>query len=486
MDALLGIDVGTSSCKAAAFDLNGVVIAQSVKEYNVYYPHEGFAEQDADEWFAAVSAAVREVTAAVGAEKIAAVGIDGQSWSCIMCGEDRNALARTPIWIDTRASEECAFIRGTLGDEHIFSLCGNPVMPQYVTPKALWFKKHAPGLFGSTYKILQSNSYIAMKLTGVFSQDVSQGYGHFFWDIKNCRYDIDTARSLGLDINIFPDVYKCSEVIGTVTVGAAALTGLREGTPVVAGGLDAAAGTFGAGVYKDRMTQEQGGQAGGMSICCDTPVTHRSLIAGNHICEGLWLLQGGTVGGGAAVKWYSGVLGGAYGGSLAELDRAADESEAGAGGVIFLPYLNGERSPLWNENAKGVFYGMSYRTTKGELARAVMEGVAYSLRHNLECAAQCGVSPSRLYSVGGAAKSEFWTRLKCDVTGIPITVPDAANATALGAAMTAGIGIHAYKDAAAAVKAAVRFTAEYTPDESKREVYDRGYKLYREIGERLF
>lgn len=298
---LLGIDIGTSSCKIAIFQENGKVVAQANRAYAVYYPNKGWAEQDAESWWAAVCDGIQEVlsTDGVCADDISGIGVDGQSWSAIPVDRTGKALDRTPIWMDTRAREICQRVKQQVGEDIIFSMAGNDLLPSYSTPKMLWFKEQKPHVFENTDKFLQSNSFIVMKLTGIMSQDLSQGYGIHFFDINKLTYDSDLAKKIGLPIEVVPPLYRCDEIVGTVSSEAAKLTGLRCGTPVVAGGLDAACGTLGAGVYHRGQTQEQGGQAGGMSICMDTAKSHKELILSAHVVPGMWLLQGGTVAGGA-------------------------------------------------------------------------------------------------------------------------------------------------------------------------------------------
>ncbi|MGN1167561.1 MAG: FGGY-family carbohydrate kinase, partial [Lachnospiraceae bacterium] len=269
---LLGIDIGTSACKIAIFEENGNVVASGNGDYPVYYPKPGWAEQNPDEWWAAVCKAVRETLEKgnVKPEDIAGIGIDGQSWSAIPMDKDGNVLTNTPIWMDTRAADICEEIGAKIGEDNIFEVCGNPFKPSYTTPKILWYKKNMPQVYGKTYKVLQSNSYIAYRLTGEFTQELSQGYGLHCFNMRKGVWDMDMCRELGVEPGMLPDIVPCHQVVGTVTKKAAAECGLMEGTPVVAGALDAACGTLGAGVVHPGETQEQGGQAGGMSICLDT------------------------------------------------------------------------------------------------------------------------------------------------------------------------------------------------------------------------
>ena len=420
---LLGVDIGTSSCKTALFDPEGKVVAQGGCEYPVSYPRKGWAEQDPAQWWEGVCRAVREMISDNGVDpaEIAGIGTDGQSWSAIALDREGNVLCPTPIWTDTRSEEICRETEDRLTAEKLFGLCGNPAKPGYTWPKILWYRKHRPEVFEKTEKILQSNSYIVYRMTGEITQDISQGYGLACFDMRKGCWDEEMCESLGIPRKLLPEIVPCHQIVGRLTGEAAKQMGLREGIPVAAGGLDAACGTLGAGVVSPGQTQEQGGQAGGMSICINQYAADPRLILGFHVVPGRWLLQGGTTGGGGALKWLRETMCPEL--SFAEMSALAETAEPGSGGVTFLPYMAGERSPIWDPKACGVFFGLNFGVTRGQMIRACMEGVAYSLRHNLETAAEAGARADVLRAMGGSANSRIWTQIKADVTGCGIEVP---------------------------------------------------------------
>ncbi len=482
---LLGVDVGTSACKAAAFDENGAVIAASLREYSVSYPKAGYAEQSPDEWQNAVFAAIREICEKLGdsSGKIAAVGVDGQSWSAIAVDKSGSVLAPTPIWTDTRAIRECEEIKQAIPEDELFSLCGNPTSPSYTLPKILWYKNNAPSVYKNADKILQSNSFIVYRLCGRLTQDLSQGYGLCCFDMEKGEWNESAAERLGIRPSLLPELFPSHKIVGQVSRQAAELTGLKEGTPVAAGGLDAACGALGAGVVKAGQTQEQGGQAGGMSICMDKCLADKRLILGRHVVPNKWLLQGGTTGGGGALKWLRETICPEL--SFESMSELAAEVPAGSEGVVFLPYLAGERSPIWNPDACGVFYGLRYSKSRAHMIRSVMESVAYTLRHNLEAAAEAGASTETLRAMGGSANSRVWTQIKADVTGRAIEVPMSDTATTRGAAILAGVGAGVYGGFEEAAEKTVKVKRVHTPSDENAEAYERGYKTFREIYERL-
>ncbi len=482
---LMGIDIGTSACKVAVFDTRGNVISQSNKPYKVFYPQAGYAEQDPEDWWNAIVAAIREILDSNTLDKnqISGIGVDGQSWSAIPIDKNQKVLYRTPIWMDTRARDICDKVKRLALGDRIFEVAGNDFLPSYTTPKMLWFKENMPEVFENTEYFLQSNSYIVMKLTGELSQDLSQGYGIHFFDMKKLEYNESLAEELELSSSLIPHLYRCDEIVGTVTKQASQLTGLPEGIPVVAGGLDAACGTLGAGVYQVGQTQEQGGQAGGMSICTDHALAHKKSILSPHVVPGKWLLQGGTVGGGGTLKWFKQEFGKDL--SFDDLTEEAKQINPGADGVVFLPYMAGERSPIWNPDAKGVFYGLSFDKTRGHMVRALLEGVAYSLQHNLLTADETGVKVESLNAMGGSANSVLWTQIKADVTGKKIQVPASDTATTLGAALLAGVGTGVYKDYKEAVESTIKITRVQEPNLKNHEIYKRYMDLYLRLYEDL-
>lgn len=492
---LLGIDIGTSACKTAVFDENGTVIASGTGDYQVYYPKPGWAEQNPEEWWAAVCKAVRQTLekGKIQPGEIAGIGIDGQSWSAIPIDKDGQVLCNTPIWMDTRAADICREVSAKIGEDNIFEVCGNPFKPSYTTPKILWYQKNMPQVYQHTYKILQSNSYIAFKLTGKYTQELTQGYGLHCFNMRKGIWDTDMCREMGISPDILPDIYASHAVIGKVTAKAAAECGLLEGIPVTAGALDAACGTLGAGVCHPGETQEQGGQAGGMSICLDTCQADPRLILSYHAVPGQWILQGGTVGGGGVMRWmekefadYERIKGQETGkSSLVLLNEIAEKVAPGSDGVVFLPYMSGERTPIWDPNAKGVFYGLDFSKTKGHFVRAAMEGVALSVRHNLDVAYEAGASVSELRAMGGSANSFLWTQIKADVTGKKIVVPSSDTATTLGAVILAGVGIGMYSSFEEAVNKTVVIKREHEPNQNNREVYDKNYAVYLELYKQL-
>lgn len=485
-DLLLAVDQGTSGCKMTVFDIEGQVIASVTKGYDTYYPKDQYVEQDCNVWWTVIKSGIKELVSNehVHPEAIKGIGVDGISWACIPIDKTGEVLAPTMIWLDRRATEEAEWMKQTVGEDKLISISGNPVDAAYITPKMLWLKKHKPQIYKNTYKFLQSNAFIVYRFTGNLSQDYSQGYGFHYFDISKGEWDKTVADQLGISLDLMAPLKYSHEIIGGVTEAVAMETGLKAGTPVVAGGLDAACCTLGAGVIEVGQTQEQGGQAGGMSICMDQPMIHEKLILGYHVIPDKWLLQGGTTGGGGTLRWFNNEFGinqKHYDLEINAFEALSNEAKSvdpGSDGVIFLPYMKGERSPLWNSNAKGMYYGLSYNHSRAHMVRSTMEGVAYSLLHNIDTAKEAGAEVSVLSSVGGSSNSHVWMQAKADITNKTIEVPYSDHATTLGAAILAGIGVGIYKDYNEAIEKTVNIQRVYKPIQKNVEIYKRHYQQY--------
>lgn len=476
---LVGIDIGTSACKVSAFTPSGYEVASATESYDLFTPAAGQVEQDATAWWSATKLALSTVTAAIGKLKIVGIGLSGQSWSAVPIGADGQVLANTPIWMDTRAESICEELRSQIDLQQVLELSGNPLAASYSTGKILWFAQERPDVFSKTKWFLQSNSYIGLCLTGVVSQDLCQAYGYHFFDQARGVFDVDLAATMGIDSARIPEPVPCDHIIGTVLPEVAAETGLSEGIPVVAGGLDAACAALGVGVIDQGQTQDQGGQAGGMSIVTDHPLWDRRLILSRHVVPGRWLLQGGTAAGGAALRWArSALTDDAM--DYQTIDQIAGQVPAGANGVWFLPYLAGERSPHWDPTAQGTFFGLSLATTRADLLRSVMEGVAYSVLDNIRVAQAAGADLGQVRTVGGAAESELWTQIKADVYDTSIEVPEVSSASALGAAMLAGVATGVYRDYHDAVQRAVRVIRRQEPGEGT-SVYVARFPVFQQL-----
>lgn len=495
---ILTIDQGTSSCKTALWTTDGNLAAETAQAYVLHRPHPLHAEIDAEIWWRAVCETIRAVIAQSGADPgdIAGIGVDGIGWTLVPVDADCNPLFPALIWLDRRAEQETQWLAALPQAGELVNLSANPLDPAYITPKLLWLQHHHPEIFDATKQFLAASGYLVAKLTGEFTCDTTQAYGYHFFDLRQERWDEKTARQLGIPLEKFPRLAPCDEIAGTLGERAAAQTGLRAGIPVIVGCLDAAAGALGAGVTRSGQTNEQGGQAGGMAISLDRVVVEPRLIFSHHVLKGQYLLQGGTVGGGS-LGWFRDTLGQPenavskmLGTNAFELLSAQVERTApGANGLVFLPYMAGERTPLWNSSARGVFFGLSYATTRGDILRAIMEGCAFAVYHNLKVAEERGAAPQEFLGSGGATGSAVWCQIKADVYGKPFVVARRADGGEgghmLGLFALTARATGLCDNAGACVENLLPRRRVYEPDAQNHARYQELFNLYLSISHKL-
>lgn len=495
---LLTIDVGTSSTKTALWMESGRIVAQASQSYSLHRPDPLWAEIDVAVWWRAVCATTREVLAASGVAPgaIAGVGVDGVGWTLIPVDAAGRALAPAMIWLDRRAETETRWLKSLPDAATLVDLAANPIDAAYITPKLLWLRNYRPAIYEQTHHFLTASGYIVAALTGEFACDYTQAYGYHFFDMRRERWDAAAADQIGIDLEKMPRLCACTEVVGQVTNVAASETGIPAGTPVIAGCLDAAAGALGAGVTRLGQTNEQGGQAGGVAVSVDRVIVEPRLIFSHHVAPGQYLLQAGTVGGGS-LGWFRDVLGqpevlGAQlrGDSPFEwFSQQAAQSPPGANGLLFLPYMAGERTPLWNSHARGVFVGMSYATTRADLLRAIMEGCVFAVCDNVRIAEAHGVRIDEYLGSGGATASEVWCQIKADIYGKPFVVARRADGDEgghlLGLFALTACGVGLRDDVATCVEGLLTQRRVYEPSPRRHAIYQDYFALYRDISRSL-
>lgn len=495
---ILTIDLGTSSAKTALWDAAGALLAEATHLYSLRRSLPLWAEIDCETWWQAVCVTVRAVLARSGVapENVAGVGVDGVGWTLLPVDRDANPLFPALIWLDRRAGAETDWLRALPDAQALVTLAANPLDPAYITPKLLWLKRHHPDVFNAARCFLTASGFITARLAGTLTCDYTQAYGYHFFDIAAGRWDADAAARIGVPLEKLPPLCACTEIVGTITARAAAETGLAPGTPVIAGCLDAAVGALGAGVTRPGQTNEQGGQAGGMAVSLARVVVEPRLIFSNHVLPGQYLLQGGTVGGGT-LGWFRDTLGQVEASAAALLGTSAFElfsqeaaqSPPGANGLLFLPYMAGERTPLWNSQARGVFFGLSYNTTRADMLRAIMEGCAFAVLDNVRTAAEHGVQITEYLGSGGATRSGVWNQIKADVYGEPFVVARRADGGegghALGLFALTAQAIGLADDAGSCVERLLPNCQRYEPAPQRHALYSDLFNVYRSLSRRL-
>ena len=495
---ILMVDVGTSSTKTSLWDVNGMAAAEVTASNFVNRPSPLQAEIDATQWWNTVVSTIRQVLSQSGIhpDEIVGIGIDAIGWALIPVDRNVNPVSPGMIWLDRRSHEETAWLNSLPEAKYLINLDANPIDEAYVTPKMVWLQKNEPNIFESTYCFLGATGFIVACLTGEFTCDFTQAYGYHFYDIRKQQWDSKAAVIIGVPLEKMPKLYLPAEVVGTVTSRAAAETGLRAGIPVIAGCLDAAAGALGAGVILPGQANEQGGQAGGFGISLTQVVVEPRLIYSNHAIMGQYLLAAGTVGGGS-LGWFRDQFG-QIEKSISPLinqtafdlfSLQASQSPPGANGLIFLPYMAGERSPLWSNVARGVFLGLSYNSNRSDVLRAIMEGCAFAVYDNLQIAEQHGVRITEFLGSGGATKSRTWCQIKADIYGRPFVVARRADGSTGGN----GLGLFAltahavglYDHIGECVNSLLPERQWYQPSRKNHEFYQELFQVYHSVSRKL-
>lgn len=483
---ILAHDLGTTGNKATLFDLDGAIVASTLAGYPTAYPHPNWAEQDPADWQRVVFASTRRLLAEAGISpaQIAVVSFSGHMQGALVVDARGIPLRPAIIWADQRATTQARFVAETCGEAEVYHLTGNRVSPAYTLAKVLWIKENQPDIYRRIHKVLQPKDYAAFLLTGVFATDYSDASLTQFLNLKARTWSPEIIDPLGLEPDLLPPLYPSAEVIGQVTPAAAEAAGLLAGTPVVIGGGDGACATVGSGAVGLGDIYNYIGSSSWLALTTDRPVLDPQQRTFNfvHLDPNFYCALGTMQAAGGAYDWLERLL---RDSDQTEplhrvLDEAANDLSPGAGGLLFLPYLLGERSPHWNPLARAAFVGLAMPHSRAEMARAVLEGVAFNLRHILDILRGQGVSVEAMRLIGGGSKSGLWRQILADVYDLPLVRLNlAAQATALGAAIAGGIGVGLYPDYRIARDLIPAIPAE-TPDPARRARYEALYRLFKE------
>jgi len=423
----LGIDIGTTNVKCVLFGEGPKAVAEATYEYPTAFPAPSWAQQNPEHWWEGCIAVIRSVLSQSGidAAGIKAVAVSCQSPCALLVDRTGKPLHDALIWMDRRSTEELELLDRTVGVQRIFEITGNRLDTYFMLSELMWLRRHHPELLDKTHKILQVNGYVNMKLTGEFSIDRSNLSLTQVNDLKENNWSNELLEIIDVDPSITPQVFDCGEVIGCVTRQAAELTGLKAGTPVLAGTVDASVAALEAGVHQD-IALEMTGTSSVMLIGVNKPVTTIKLSHLTGIDDNTHYLYGAMSSTGGSLKWFRDALYGgetheknAYAHMDAEVVRDAPEPTQ----LLFLPYMVGERAPIWNPDARGVYFGLGMSTNRAQMIRAVMEGAAFALLDNLEEAEKIGLCPKQFFVLGGCSNSDIWLKIKASVINREIIVP---------------------------------------------------------------
>lgn len=485
---LLGIDVGTGGTRAVIVDEEGRVVASASSEHAPFRsPKPGWAEQDPEDWWRAAQEAIKDALAAARKvygdprQKVAAIGLTGQMHGAVMLDKDGKVLRPSLIWCDQRTDAQCDWLHAQLGREHLIELTCNPALPNFTLTKLLWVKDNEPEVFSRIAHILCPKDYVRYRLTGKFAMDVQEASGTLLLDVTQRKWSSIVAKVAGIPTSWLPELFESSEVCAHVTAESAGLLELQEGTPVVAGAGDQGAGAVGMGILMPGSVSATIGTSGVVFAATDSPVRDPKgrLHTFCHAVPGRWHVMGVTQSAGLSFRWFRDTF--ATGASYDELTAEAAKIAPGSDGLLWAPYLLGERTPHLDSQATAAFVGITASHTRAHFVRAVLEGVAYSLGDTFTLFSELGIPVKGVRLGGGGARGPLWRRIQAGVYNHAVEILTAEEGGAFGAAILAGVGVQVWPSADEACSKALHIAERIEPDEAAARAYEAGYKVYRRI-----
>ena len=482
MAYLLGIDVSTTATKALLIDERGDVVAVAATEYDFETPHPLWSEQDPALWWHGAVQSIRRVMADAGVTPgaVAGVGLTGQMHGLVLVDADGAVLRPAILWNDQRTGAQCDEIRRRVGKATLIQRTGNDALTGLTAPKILWVREHEPEVYARIRQVLLPKEYVRYKLTGAFAADKADSAGTLLLDLRSRDWSLEILAALEIPPQWLPPTHEGPAITGRVSAAAAELTGLLAGTPVMAGGGDQSAQAVGVGAVREGIVALTLGTSGVVFASTNTPFCEPEgrLQAFCHAVPARWNLMGVMLSAAGSLRWYRDTL--APGANYDDLLAPAAGVAAGSEGLLFLPYLTGERAPYPDPLARGAFVGLTVRHGRAHLTRAVLEGVAFGLRDSFELMKGVGLPEiSQVRVSGGGARSALWRQILADVLASELVTVNTTEGAAYGAALLAGVGAGVWPDVDAACGAAVRITGATSPVANQVQRYDEFYAQYR-------
>ncbi len=483
MTFVLGIDVSTTATKAVLIDEAGVVRGIGVSEYGYTVPAPLWSEQDPELWWHGAVSAVGDVLTTTGTpgEAVEAVGLTGQMHGLVLLDEVGTILRPAILWNDQRTAAECDLIRALVGPDRLIEVTGNDALPGFTAPKLVWVRDHEPATWSRIGHVLLPKDYLRLRLTEAYALDKADGAGTLLFDLAARDWSPEILGALGIDPAWMPETFEGPEVTGTVSAAAAAATGLRAGTPVVAGGGDQSANAVGVGAVSVGTVALSLGTSGVVFATTDRPIhdAHGRVHAFCHAVPGRWHLMSVMLSAAGSLRWYRDAI--APGTPFGDLVAEAADAPAGSEGLRFLPYLTGERSPHVDPLARGAFIGLTATHERRHLTRAVLEGVAFGLRDGLASMLDAGMPmPEQVRASGGGTVSPLWRQILADVLGAEIATVSTSEGAAYGAGILAAVGAGWFPTVETAAAAIVTATTAATPGPDA-SAYTGAYATYRDL-----
>jgi xylulokinase len=490
----IGIDVGTSSIKALLVDSSGKVLASSNPEYSFQTPAPLQAETDPEVWWEATCKALKELLKDVKSESIAGIGLTGQMHGLVILDAHGQVLRPCIMWNDQRSFNECEEMTELLGEAEVLRLTGNPILAGFTAPKLRWVEKNEPEVFSKISKVLLPKDYIRYRLTGEFFSEVSDASGTSMLNVGERKWSDEILSGMGWSKDWLPELTESTIASTKISPDASSQTGLFIGTPVIAGGGDQAAQAVGCGIVREGMVSATLGTSGVVFAQSDKyrVEPEGKLHAFCHAVPGKWHLMGVMLSAAGSFQWYKNHLGreeqsiedGGGENAYELLTQSAEQVAVGCEGLVFLPYLSGERTPHPDPHARGAFVGLTLRHSKAHLTRAVLEGVSYGLKDSLSLMQELGIRPDKVILSGGGARSSLWKQMLADIFESPCSLVNAREGAAYGAALLASVGCDHFSSVEEASDSWIKET-ELVEISSNLSKYHKNYKIYQNLYPRL-
>jgi xylulokinase len=489
---VLGVDVGTGGTRAVVVNVNGRILASASEEHEPFAsPQIGWAEQRPEDWWRACGVAVRKamVAAALSGDQIACIGFSGQMHGAVMLDAADEVVRPALIWCDVRTEKQCRDLTEKIGAEKLIRLTCNPALPNFTLTKFLWVRENEPENWKRVRSVMLPKDYVRFRLTGERAIDMADASGTLMLDVANRRWSEEVLQSAGIEKSLLPRLFESPEVCGKVSAAGAAATGLKQGTPVVAGAGDQAAGAVGMGIAAPGAVSATIGTSGVVFAATDRPALDQKgrLHTFCHAVPGRWHVMGVTQAAGLSLRWFRDRFGagestGASGRD--PYDRLADEAASippGSDGLLWAPYLMGERTPHLDPNARAALIGLTASHTRGHVVRAILEGVAFSLRDSFTLFSEMSVPVRNIRLGGGGARSPLWRQIQADIYGREVEILEAEEGAAYGAAILAGVGAGVWSSVDAACGAVVKVAQRVAPKPAVVEQMNARYAAYRRM-----
>ena len=486
---VLGIDVGTGGTRAVLIDEAGVILASATEEHEAFVSLKiGWAEQHPDDWWRAAEIAIRKATAQskIQPEQIAAIGFSGQMHGAVMLDATGRVVRPALIWCDVRTEKQCRELAEKIGHDKLIQLTCNPPLANFTLTKFLWTRENEPEVWRRVRSVMLPKDYVRFKLTGERATDVADASGTLMLDVAQRRWSSETLQAVEIDSSVLPALYESQQVCGAVSAAGAQATGLAAGTPVVAGAGDQAAGAVGMGIVAPGAVSATIGTSGVVFAATAEPLrdARGRLHTFCHAVPNRWHVMGVTQAAGLSLRWFRDrFLTGSENGSQTyeTLSQEAATAPPGADGLLWAPYLMGERTPHLDPNARGALVGLTAPHTRAHIVRAILEGVAFSLKDTFTILSELNVPVKNIRLGGGGARSPLWRQIQADVYGHEVELLEAEEGAAYGAAILAGVGVQMWSSVDDACNSVLKVNDRVRPNPASMATMDHSYAAYRRI-----